>query len=500
MTTWDQMKYGPIGDAVEASLEWSEGDPIGIYAAALSMWSAALSGRVVQSNGRPVNVWTVLVGRSKTGRKGYALATARAAVGASIPEFLSKRERKGIKSGATLVTTLFEVVQDTLAAEGGVDGRVLVVEDEWASTLRTANRDATYYDQLICAWDGTALVNTIKGKGGKRQEERVDDPLLGFHGHIQPARWRKLIRSDEAYGGVFNRFLPVEVDQSKRLSSRIKSPLTNIKASPTLNRAYKWARSEPRVMELSDAAADRHDQYREELEDSLRDLPEELSCLIERADEHLLRIACVITAAERKTLITVRAWEAARAFVDYSMISVRRFAVEAEPRGRQAPKPLSDLIRETLQRYGGEATSAVLLRALGSRANAAGVKATVAEMDDVDMVRERIGGRGAPATIYRLTEAVVSVVEQSQPTPAPIVAQAVEPSVPKPIKAVVSVVEPKPIKAKKGKKLKAGKSKKAVEAKPKFSVVTGERSVSGPAPARKVPSKPEAANPFLSLL
>ncbi|MFD4904969.1 DUF3987 domain-containing protein [Kitasatospora purpeofusca] len=487
MTTWEQMKYGPLGDAVEASLEWSEGDPIGIYAAALSMWSAALAGRVVQPNGRPVSVWTVMVGRSKTGRKGFALATARAAVGASIAGFMARRERKGIKSGAALVTTLFEVVQDTLAAEDGVDGRVLVIEDEWASTLRLANRDATYYDQLICAWDGTALVNTIKGKGGKREEERVDDPLLGFHGHIQPARWRRLIRSEEAFSGVFNRLLPVEVDQSKRLSSRIKSPLTNIKESATLTRAYKWARAEPRVIELSDAAADRHDRYREELEDSLRDLPEELSCLIERADEHLLRIACVITAAERKTLITVRAWEAARAFVDYSMSSVRRLATEAEPRGRRAPKPLPELIRDVLQRYGGEVRSGDLLRAIGStRANAAGIRAAAEDMGDVEIETVKTGGRGAPSIVYRLVnQAEKAVQEQGQPTAEP----AMEPTpIPQPRLRVVE--QPTPVRATTPRKPAARTAVRAGA-----GPVSRKPSTPGPAPAPI-----SSSNPFLAAL
>ncbi|MFJ7907477.1 DUF3987 domain-containing protein [Kitasatospora sp. NPDC096204] len=507
MGTWEEMKYGPIGEAVEAAREFSEGDPVGIFAAALSMWSSAISGSVVQPNGRPVVVWTAMVGRSKVGRKGFALDTATAVLAPSIGSFLEKRTRKGISSGPALVNTLFEVVQETQLSEAGEDGRVLMVEDEWATQLRRANRDDSYFDQMIQAWDGRPLVNTTKGKAGKREEQRVDHPLLGFHGHIQPGRWSRLVKPDVALGGVFNRILPVVVDRSRRLPTSMKNPLANVRPSGAITRAYAWVQSEPRVMSISDAAAIRHDNYRSELEDQLMELPEELSCMIERADEHVLRVACVLTAAERKTTVSVRAWEAARAFVEYSVASIRRLASEADSVGRRTAKPLPDLIREALQRYGGEATSSVLLRALGSRANAAGIKAAVEDMADVVMVRERLSGRGAPATIYRLVELEPAAVELPKPVKPTRVAAMVEPSEPVVVRAVKPVTEAKPVKAKKASK--AGKSKKLATSKPRLSVVPGgpeaERPTSKTKPARKAAPKASAsaerpANPFLALL
>lgn len=363
------------------------------------------------------------------------------------------------------------------------------------------------------------MVNTIKGKKGKREEERVENPLLGFHGHIQPARWHRLIRPDDALGGVYNRILPVLVERQKNLPTGMSNPLSNVKESAALTRAYKWARAEPRVMQFSAAAAERHDNYRAELEDQLDELPETLSCLIERADEHVLRIACVLTAAERKAVVGVKAWEAARAFVDYSMASVRRLASEAETVGRRPAKPLPDVIRETLQRYGGEATSSVLLRAIGARANAAGIKAAVAEMDDVEMEVERTGQRGGPKINYRLVGPKPVEVGQPEPAPLPLVEVAVEPkrelataaverSEPVVVRVIESVIEPKPVKTKKVKK-KAGKSKKAVASKPRLSVVAGSpepgRPETKPTAARKASPKPPApaqtlANPFLALL
>ncbi|NEE33137.1 hypothetical protein G3M53_47815, partial [Streptomyces sp. SID7982] len=88
MTTFETMKYGPLGDAIEAAMPTSEADPIGVWAASLSLYSAAISRRVRTEDRRPVVVWTVLAGRSAIGRKGYALGTATAILGRSIGGFI----------------------------------------------------------------------------------------------------------------------------------------------------------------------------------------------------------------------------------------------------------------------------------------------------------------------------------------------------------------------------------------------------------------------------
>ncbi|MFJ2910629.1 hypothetical protein ACIO8F_14665 [Streptomyces sp. NPDC087228] len=51
--------YGPIGRAVRRIAPFVEADPLGVYVAALSMWSAAIGGTVkVSSRGpRPVLLW-----------------------------------------------------------------------------------------------------------------------------------------------------------------------------------------------------------------------------------------------------------------------------------------------------------------------------------------------------------------------------------------------------------------------------------------------------------
>ncbi|MEU1071573.1 MULTISPECIES: hypothetical protein [unclassified Streptomyces] len=413
-----KMQYGPLGKAVAVAMPHTEADPVGVYAATLSLWSAALAGKVFQPSGRPTVFWTALVGRSRVGRKGFALATARAIVDPSIGGFLATRMRKGIASGPSLVTTLFEVEQESLTSEDGRDGRVMIAEGEWASVLKRANRDATYHDQLINAWDGESVVNTTKGKGGKREEQRIDVPLLGYHVHIQPGRWAPLVKPEFALGGAFNRIPHFLVNQSKSLPSNIKKPLDAVKETPALTRAYRWAREKAREMELSPEAATLHDSYRREFDDRMASLPENVSCFIERGDENLLRVACLLVAAERKTVISAKAWKAAHAMIEYSMDCTEKLINEAQQGTGRQMKSVEQIVREALHRYGGEATRTLILRALGTRGNADALSAAVERMPDVVMETRQGSAKGGPKPVYlRFTDAKREGEDEDQAQP-----------------------------------------------------------------------------------
>ncbi|MCY0919858.1 hypothetical protein OS965_17050 [Streptomyces sp. H27-G5] len=420
MTTFKAMQYGPLGKAVAAAMPHSEADPIGVYAATLSLWSAAVAGKVFQPSGRPTVFWSALVGRTRVGRKGFALATARAILDPSIGSFLGTRMRKGISSGPSLVTALFEVEQESLTSEEGRDGRVMIAEGEWASVLKRANRDATYHDQLINAWDGEAVVNTTKGKGGKREEQRIDVPLLGYHVHIQPGRWAPLVKPEFALGGAFNRIPHFVVSQSKSLPSSVKRPLDAVKETPALTRAYRWAREKAREMELSPEAADRHDAYRKAFDARMASLPEAVSCFFERGDENLLRIACLLVAAERKTVISVKAWEAAEAMIEYSMACTEQLVNESQQGTGRQMKSVEQIIRESLTRYGGEATRTLILRSLGTRGNADSMEAAIEAMPDVVMEKRAGSAKGGPKPV------VVRFVDATREHERPAVQQAQE--------------------------------------------------------------------------
>lgn len=396
MTTFEQMKFGPLGDAVEAAMPTSEADPIGVWATSLSLYSAAISRTVRLDNRRPVVVWTVLAGRSAIGRKGYALNTATAVLNKTIGGFILTRRRSGISNGPTLVDTLSKLELETTGADGGIDGRAIIVEEEWASVLKDQKKCSKFSTLFRQAWDGKPITNRTKKDG----LQSVAQPLLGFTAHITPGEWAKYVSSSEALGGSYNRLLPVLVERSKMLPYNNKPEVPD---TGELRDAYEWATEGHRVMRFSEEAGERYDEIRALVEDKMAELPELLSSYMERSAEQVHRVSAVLSATLMTEEISREAVDAAWAFVSYSMASVEKLVKDAALDGQAKPmKTPEELIRDVLKRYGGEARASDLLRPLWGKLNAAGIKDTVEGMDDVEVIEVKTGKRGAPSKVYRL--------------------------------------------------------------------------------------------------
>lgn len=397
MTTFEQMKFGPMGEAVEAAMPTSEADPIGVWASCLSLYSAAISRTVRLDDRRPVVVWTVLAGRSALGRKGYALGTASAVMNKVIGGFMHTRKRSGVATGPSLVDMLSNLELETMGQDGGIDGRCLLVEEEWAAVLKDQKKCSKFSTMFRTAWDGKPISNRTKKDG----LQSVAQPLLGFTAHITPGEWAKYVSASEALGGSYNRLLPVLVERSKMLpyDNRPQVPDTS-----ELREAFEWAAEEERVMRFSTEAGKRYDEIRAIVENRMAAMPELLASYMERSAEQVKRVAAVLASTMMTEEIGPDAVEAAWAFVSKSMTSVETLVKDAATDGG-SPQPMKspeELIRDVLKRYGGEAKASDLLRALWGRMNAAGIKEAVEEMDDVEVTQEKTGGRGAPKTIYRL--------------------------------------------------------------------------------------------------
>ncbi|MFI6682548.1 DUF3987 domain-containing protein [Streptomyces sp. NPDC050485] len=396
---FDTMKYGPIGDAVEAIMPQTEADPIGIYASTLSLFSAAINGFVRTDEGRPVCIWTVLAGRSGIGCKGTAYRASRALLGPQFEGFLSTRVLNGISSGPSLVGNLYGIELASMGSEGGPDGRACIVEEEWAEVLKRAKRCPTFDQKLRTAWDGNEISNRTKGKDGTGEVQKVEAPLLGFTVHVTPGEWAKYVSSSAALGGSYNRLLPVLVEQSKMLPYGKRAP---IRADKRLAEAYKWAKDKPREIALAKEAHKAYDEIRAYMIGKMAGTPEHVGVYFERTAEQVFRVAAVLAASEMKTRISKKALMAAWAFVQYSINSVEKLVTENHSGTQSKVKSLPDVIRETLKRHGGEATSTLLLRSLQARTNAQGLRETVDQLDDVEYFRGKSSTAGPKPIIYRL--------------------------------------------------------------------------------------------------
>ncbi|WP_158690346.1 DUF3987 domain-containing protein [Streptomyces sp. PsTaAH-124] len=391
-------------------MPYTEADPIGVFAALLALFSAGINGKVVQAGDRPTVVWTGLVGRSSIGCKGTAKECADWILDEPLGDFLRQRTRSGISSGPSLVSALHQQYERSLTQEDGPDGRLLVVEEEWQNQLRRTNRCPTFAGQFRTAWDGKSVSNLTKAKSASdtQNEQMVERPLLGFHAHIQPGAWNKYISATEALGGSYNRILPVSVEMSKVLPEPEGSDREIYKYRPgrALALAYEWARKEKRVMVLSSPARKRYDEIRREYLTANAKLPEVLASFFERSSEQVKRVACVLTAANRRTEVPLAAVEAAKAFVDYSIQSVTQLHNDALAFStRREMLTLEDKIRKALQTH-GKMTRTQLYKSVGAgRFTAAEVGREADEMPDVEVWVDSASRRTGPKpTYYRLVE------------------------------------------------------------------------------------------------
>ncbi|APU40560.1 DUF3987 domain-containing protein [Streptomyces sp. TN58] len=384
--------YGPIGRAVRKITPFLETDPLGVYVAALSMWSAAIGGTVkVSSRGsrRPVLVWSALC--AGTGRgKGTALRAAIQVLDGSLGRFLATHTTSGITSGASLVNHLWEQQEATAETEHGRDVRALVVEEEWTEVLKRVKRDPSFTTKLRAAWDGATVRNTTKDEA-----QEVRDPAMVLHSHITPSDWAKYVGESEAAGGSYNRILPFLLGSVPMLDDdRISLPKVD---GSELSDAYGWATARPRVITLSEDARPLWRIVRRYARILGETLPEAQAVFIERTAEQTLRVAACLAASECSETVTEEILSAAFTLVRRSVQDAVRITKGANaPKMKRQPLSLTEKVRARIELHGGQATSSQILPYVGATAE------EVKALPGIVVTVDRSGKTGRPATVFTL--------------------------------------------------------------------------------------------------
>ncbi|MBB5103135.1 DUF3987 domain-containing protein [Streptomyces spectabilis] len=384
--------YGPIGRAVRKISPFLEADALGVYVAALSMWSAAIGGTVkVSSRGsaRPVLLWSALV--AGTGRgKGSALRAALHVLDKSLGRFLATHTTSGITSGASLVNHLWEQQEATEETEHGRDVRAFVCEEEWSETLRRVKRDASYTGKLRSCFDGAPLRNTTK-----EEAQVVESPALVMHCHITPTEWVKYIGASDAAGGSYNRILPFLLGSVPMLDDdRVSLPKVD---GSELSDAYGWATARPRVITLSEDARPLWRTVRRYARILGETLPEAQAVFIERTAEQTLRVAACLAASECSEIITDEMLSAAFSLVRRSVQDAVRITKGTDaPKVKRQPLSLADKVRARIELHGGRATSSQVLPYVGATAE------EVKALPGIVVTVEREGKTGRPKTVLTL--------------------------------------------------------------------------------------------------
>jgi len=222
------MYYGLPGDIVRTVEPHTESDPVAILVQLLVMFGNMI-GRApyfpVEADRHYTNIYAVLVGASSKARKGTSAGQVKRIVGAIDPDWLADRQNSGLSSGEGLIWDVRDPVVKKQKGRGtdaktedvydaGIDDkRLLVVETEFASLLRTIGRRENTLSAVIRnAWDSGDLSTMTKNSPA-----RAHGAHISIIGHITAHELKSELSNTDAGNGFANRFLWVCVKRSKEL-------------------------------------------------------------------------------------------------------------------------------------------------------------------------------------------------------------------------------------------------------------------------------------------
>jgi hypothetical protein len=403
------MYAGILGEITEVAQPTTEADPAGIYASLLGGASAVIGPDPhvqIGSRRHPLLVWPLLLGRTGSGRKGEATATAGKFLRIAESDDYSKITVSGLSSGEGLI----ERISDDRPEQ---DRRLYVIEAEFASVMARCKRDgSTLAAVLRQAWDGEALAVM------NRNQLKASSSHIAITGHISPRELRLRLAEADLSGGTYNRFLPIYVERPKLLAfpSGVGDFVTG-KLSARLRECIRAARQCGRI-EL-DGPARRlweRDIYPELT--GADDDDEADAQFTRRAAPYCLRIAALLAALDHRSLMGKRDLIASAALVRYSITSAR-YVLD-----KQLRDPRLDRISRAIDGAGSKGITRTDISALFSRNVTKEVLdellADLVSSGEYAITRRSTGGR--PAEMYRrvvVSSSFVSTRPHTRPTRPP---------------------------------------------------------------------------------
>jgi hypothetical protein len=265
----------------------------------------------VGNDRHPLLIWPLLFGRTGTGRKGSATASAAVffkAASDDYPGYLTS----GLSSGEGLI----ERIRD---GDGGAeDKRLLCIETEFGTVMTRAGREGSTLAE-VCrqAWQGEPLSVL------NRKQYRASSSHIGIIGHIAPKDFRRRLAAADLAAGTYNRYLPLFVERSRRLPiPEGADPADVADLGGRLMQSLQVAGTVNRLRLGSGAEK----LWRGELYDEFTEADDDEAQWAEfmrRAAPYCLRIAGLYAALEGRDDISETHLAAAGALVRYSADSAR---------------------------------------------------------------------------------------------------------------------------------------------------------------------------------
>lgn len=299
-----------LGEIVTRIAPHTEADPVAILTQLLVAFGAAV-GRgawfTVEATRHHPNEFMLLTGDSSKARKGSSWDHVRRLI-AQVDPAIERRILTGLSSGEGLIWA----VRDPTAQDPGItDQRLLVIEPEFASVLKTSAREiSTLSPTLRSAWDGRPLAILTR-----TAPAHATSAHIALIGHITQDELRRHTSTIELANGYLNRILIIACRRQRLLpEGGHHNPLHRTGLTRLLAATLKHAQTAGQIRLDQDARELWHDAYRQ----LARPLPGVLGQITARAEAHTIRLALLYALADGKQRIGPQHLDAALALHDYA--------------------------------------------------------------------------------------------------------------------------------------------------------------------------------------
>jgi len=222
--------YGIAGEIVRTIEPHSEADPVALLMNYLTTFGNCIGDKPYFRVGADIHrmrIFSVLVGDTSKARKGLSWGYIKHLFEIIDPDWVAKIQT-GLSSGEGLIWAVRDEIrrkqpvkekgrvvdyEEVIVEEGIDDKRLLVLESEFAQTLRMLGRDGNILSPVIRnAWDSGDLQTLTKNSPAKATGAHIS-----IIGHITKDELLRYLTSTEAGNGFGNRFLWFCVKRSKPL-------------------------------------------------------------------------------------------------------------------------------------------------------------------------------------------------------------------------------------------------------------------------------------------
>jgi hypothetical protein len=393
--------HGLAGQFVNIVSPHTEADPVALLAQFLIFFGNA-AGRSshfrVEADKHTTNINAILVGDTAAGRKGTSLSQTRRPFEIADENWAKNCYTNGLSSGEGLIWAVRDPIErkdpikesgkvtryEPVIADHGVeDKRLLVVETEFSSTLKVADREGNMLTGVVRqAWDTGSLRLMTKTNPAK-----ATDAHISILGHIPQDELLRYINSTELGNGFANRFLWISVRRSKMLPDGGRVPEEQLESiSRKLRETLDFARRGHELQRDSAARAIWHRVY----ESLSSRKPGLLGAVLSRAEAQVTRLSAIYALLDQAAIIRPEHLQAALALWEYAEASVRYIFGDA------IGNPVADTILNALRATTDGLTRTDISNLFGRNREKQGIDlalSTLSRQQLATSVREETGGR-----------------------------------------------------------------------------------------------------------